>query len=117
MSTTAADSTQGKPQDQERPDVLGRHLHAHLQDLWDCWPAPVWVADARGEIVYANPTARNRANGIGLRRAAASIAAAANQPHEGASHDIAAASPGIAVSSLLNGCGQHIGWLAIGLPD
>jgi hypothetical protein len=101
----------------EEADVLRRHLDSCLSELWADLPAPVWVADARGDIIYVNRTAETSCNGAGLGQATACIAAALRG--KAGSRPAAASDEGrptIEVSPLIDGCGQRVGWLAIGEP-
>jgi len=96
-----------------RPEALRQHLESCLADVWAEAPAPVWVADVRGQIVYANRIAREGCDGPGLRHAAARIAEVI-----GGGPPPAAARPGglpaLDIAPLIDGCGQRVGWLAIG---
>lgn len=114
--STAATERFASSRDPEESDTLRRHVESCLADLWADLPAPVWVADARGNIVFVNRIADRTCNGDGRRQAAARIAEVLNRnPAAGP----ASASNGrttIEVSPLLDGYGQRVGWLAIGTP-
>ncbi len=115
MSTVVAQREGISSSARDSADGLRRHLESNLRDLWDLWPAPVWIANRRGEIVYANRTARDRYDGAGMRSAAARIAEKAGTPPGAApAGDDEQAS--FEVSSLIDGCGEPIGWLAFGTP-
>lgn len=96
------------------PDgALRHHLECNLRDLWDAWTTPVWVADARGEIVYANRTARSRLDGPGREQAAVQIARAMQARCPAVTPADEAGAPVIDVSPLISGHGERVGWLAV----
>jgi hypothetical protein len=98
-----------------RSNALRQHLESCLAELWADAPAPVWVADALGQIVYANPTAKKCCNGTGLREAANRIAETIGGARisRSVAPDSTVGGP-IDVAPLLDGSGQRLGWLAIG---
>ncbi len=115
MSTTTA-LRSGLSAAEQEEQTLRRHLDTCLRELWADLPAPVWVADARGRVMYANHTARDACNGAGLREASARIAEVLRGEAEPRGEAAAHRRPAIEVSPLIDGCGRRIGWLAIGAP-
>jgi len=115
LSTTAA-SRSGPSSVEQEEEILRRHLDACLRELWADLPAPVWVADARGRIMYANHTARDACNGAGLRQASARIAEILRGEANTQTVTATQRRPAVEISPLIDGCGRRIGWLAIGEP-
>ncbi|MGB9625992.1 MAG: PAS domain-containing protein [Phycisphaerae bacterium] len=116
MSTTTA-LRSGLSSAEQEEEILRQHLDACLRELWADLPAPVWVADARGRIVYANYSARDACNGAGLRQASARIAEVLQGEAKPRGEAAAQARSAMEISPLIDGRGRRVGWLAIGAPQ